>query len=91
MAQVVITLKIMPESPDTSLEKIEKNAREIINKEGEFVKKEIKPVAFGLNELDMVFLLDEKKASIVDKLEERIKNIKGVANAEIVDVRRTLG
>lgn len=92
MGFAVVTLKIMPTSPDVNLEELEVKVKEEITKftgEGE-TKTEIKPVAFGLNSLNIIFVMDETKGSpdpvaeIVDKFEE-------VNSAEISDVRRALG
>jgi len=91
MAKVIITIKVMPESPKTNLENIANNAKKIIEKEGQFVKHEKKPIAFGLNELDLTFILDESKASMLESIEEKIRKILGVNSAETIDVRRTLG
>ena len=92
MGFAVVTLKVMPSSPDTNLEELEIKVKEEITKfagDGE-TKTEIKPVAFGLNSLNIIFVMDETKGSpdpvaeIVDKFEE-------VNSAEISDVRRALG
>ncbi|MEM1535523.1 MAG: elongation factor 1-beta [Candidatus Pacearchaeota archaeon] len=92
MAKVLITLRIMPESLETSLEKISEKAVEVIrDNEGELVKKETKPIAFGLSALEITFLLDESKAGKLESLEESIKKLEGVQNAEVIDVRRTFG
>ncbi len=91
MAQLVVTLKIMPESPDVDLKEIEKKATEEISKFGGDVGKvEIEPIAFGLNALKLIFVMDEKKGS-TDSLEEKVSNIDGVESVEISDIRRAIG
>ena len=50
----------------------------------------IEPVAFGLKALKIFFVLDESKGNI-DSLEEKIKEIEGVGNVEVVDMRRAIG
>jgi len=92
MAQVIITLKIMPETPDLDLDKIGEEAiREIKGFAGETeIKKELEPVAFGLNAVKLTFVMDETKGS-TEALEDNINNINGVTSAEIVDVRRAVG
>jgi elongation factor 1-beta len=84
MANAIITLKIMPKSPSTDLEKIAAYAGE-----GDR-KKEIEPVAFGLKALKMIFVMDEKKGS-PEPLEKDIARIKGVNSVEVIDVRRAIG
>ena len=92
MANAVITVKIMPESPEVDLSKIELEAKKIIAKfagEGE-TKTEIEPVAFGLKALKIIFVMDEKKGS-PDPVAEKIQILEGVNSAEITDVRRAIG
>lgn len=92
MANVVITVKIMPESPETDLAKLEEEAKKLIADfagEGE-TKTEIEPVAFGLKAVKIIFVIDESKGS-PDPVAEDIAKIQGVNSAEIVDVRRAIG
>ena len=56
MAQVVVTLKIMPESPETDLSLIQSKAEEeikIFSGETE-IKAEQEPIAFGLKALKLL-------------------------------------
>ena len=72
MAEVIVTLKIMPSSPDADLVRIEAESKKIIEKfGGEIGKKEIEPIAFGLNALKLIIIYDEKKGS-TDALEASI-------------------
>ena len=92
MAQVVVTLKIMPESPEIDLNSIETQAKVKIfdfsqNKE---MKTEQEPIAFGLKAIKITFVMDESKGS-TEALEGNIKNIAGVNSVEVVDVRRAIG
>lgn len=91
MANVVITLKIMPESPDVNLSVVqEKASKEIFNFGGEVGKVEIEPVGFGIKALKIYFVMDEKKGSTAP-LEELIAKIAGVASVDVIDVRRAIG
>lgn len=92
MAQVVVTLKIMPESPDVDLSLIQNKAEEEIKKfaDSTEIKAEQEPIAFGLKALKLLFVMDEDKGSTED-LEDNIKNIEYVKSVETVDVRRTIG
>ena len=78
----------MPKDIDIEINKIEKKAKEIINKYGVFGKSEIKPIAFGLNQLNIIFLLDENKPELLEKIEEEIRNLGEVESVETIDVRR---
>ena len=92
MAQVVVTLKIMPESPEIDLAAIETEAKNKISdfSQGGDMKIEQEPIAFGLKALKVMFVMDESKGS-TDSLEESIKSISGVNSVEVVDVRRAIG
>jgi len=94
MAKVVVTIRIMPDSPDANLEEIEKKATELINKfcnDDKAVGKVNKiPVAFGLVAIDILFVADEKKGD-VDPVAEQIAKLDNVASAEVIDVRRAVG
>jgi elongation factor 1-beta len=91
MAQVIITIKIMPESPDTDLKLLETEAKTKISAfDGEVGRVEIEPIAFGLNALKLIFVMDEKKGS-TDALETDIAKLAGVNSVEVTDVRRAIG
>src|SRR3989338_6315590 len=92
MAQVVVTLKIMPESPEIDLGIIEKKAKAKIFdfSKSQEIKTGQEPIAFGLKALKIIFVMDEGKGS-TDALEEQIKTISGVNSVEVVDVRRAIG
>lgn len=92
MANAVVTVKIMPESPEVDLSKIEQAAKEKIKEfagEGE-TKTEIEEIAFGLKALKILFVMDESKGA-PDPVAEEIDKLEGVNSAEISDVRRAIG
>jgi len=92
MAQVIVTIKIMPESPEVSLEDLKSEVESKIKKfaENTPVRFEELPIGFGLSSLNVTFSMDEAGES-TDKLEEDLKRIEGISNAEVVDMRRALG
>ena len=91
MANVLITLKIMPDSPEVDLKKLGSNATETISKYGaKVIKSEEEPIAFGLKALKIIVIMDEKKGD-TEPLENQIKEIQGVQNVEVTDVRRAIG
>ena len=92
MAKAIITLKIMPESPETDLETVEAAAQaEIESFCGEKeTKTEIQPIAFGLKAIQIIFVMEESLGS-TDPLEEKISEISGVNSVEVTDVRRAIG
>lgn len=90
MGIAILKIKIMPESPDSNLDNIEKTAKEIIEKEkGANFRSEKEPIAFGLIALNILFTRDETLDS--DELVEKLGKIKEVNSAEIVDFRRAVG
>lgn len=92
MAQVVVTIKIMPESPEVNLSVVELEAKKkIIDFAGEGdIKVEQEPVAFGLKALKIMFVMNEAQGS-TEKLEDDLKDIKDVQSVEVSDVRRAIG
>ena len=92
MANVVVTLKIMPSSPEVDLHKIEADAKKkIIDFAGPGdMKIEQEPIAFGLKALKIIFIMDEAKGS-TEPIEDTIGDIEGVQSVEISDVRRVVG
>ncbi len=96
MASVIVTLKIMPQNPETSLEQVYERA---VGKIKAFVdekhrkteiRKEIEPIGFGIKALKMIFIMDESIGT-TDKLEEEIGKLNGVESVQAVDVRRAIG
>jgi translation elongation factor aEF-1 beta len=92
MADVVVTLKIMPTSVEVDLEEVYNKVKEkIVGFSGmENLKKQIEPVAFGLNALKVMFVMSEDKGA-TDPLEEDILNIQEVESVTVTDVRRSIG
>ena len=96
MASVVVTLKIMPKSPDVNLDKVYESVQRSVNgfiderhRNGE-VRKIIEPIGFGLKALKVIFVMDEAIGS-TDGLEESIRNNADVESVETIDVRRAIG
>lgn len=92
MADVIVTLKVMPSGPDKDLEKIKEDSKKLIQEftgEGE-VKIEEEPIGFGLKALKLTFVYDESKGA-TDALEQKIGEHEDVESVETVDVRRAIG
>jgi len=91
MAQVLVQLKIMPESVDVNLDAVLEDVKEVIEDfGGEFSKCDVEPVAFGLKALKIVLIIDEQNSNL-DPLEEGIAKINGVNSVSVEDVRRLFG
>lgn len=92
MAKAIVTIKIMPSSPDTDLNGLETTAKKFIAEfagEGE-TKSIIEPVAFGLKSLSIIFVMEESLGS-PDGVAEKLDALDEVNSAEVTDVRRALG
>jgi translation elongation factor aEF-1 beta len=75
----------MPESVETDLDLLEKT----IKKEIKPQRTERVPIAFGLNSINIVKLVEEKEGEL-DRMIEKIKKINGVKEVEVVDLTRSL-
>ena len=92
MTNIVVTLKIMPESPEIDLKNLQEEALKHIKEfagEGD-TKITEEPIAFGLKSLNIIFIMDESIGS-TEALEENIKSIEGIQSVEVTDVRRAIG
>ena len=90
MATVIITFKLMMDSPDTDIDVVKKLAKDALAEMGgEIGKDEVEEVAFGLKALKLMVVADEKLGS--DAMETRLSEIEGVSSVKIDDYRRALG
>jgi elongation factor 1-beta len=93
MAKMIVTLKIMPESPEVDMKHMEHEVtKKIDHFTGEEAEKrvEIKPIAFGLKALQIMFVMDEKQGT-TEPLEQEIAKVEGVHSVDVIDVRRAIG
>ena len=91
MARVIVTVSIMPTSPDVNLEEVRTAAEKAITAFGaELGKHAIEPVAFGLKALKLFIITPEEKGS-TEPLEKSLASLPGVESATVEDVRRALG
>ncbi len=95
MANVVVTIRVMPESVDVDINSLNievmKHLKKFTGREDEeSYKQSIVPVAFGLNAIQVIFVYDEKKGG-TDPVEDVLRNLEGVGGVEVIDVRRAMG
>ena len=85
-----VIVKILPDSPDANLDKIEKAAKQVLEKEGakniSFTEEEI---AFGVKAIKIKFAWPEEKST--DIIDNSLAKIKNVSSATIEDYRRAFG
>ena len=90
-AVVIVSIKLMPDSPETDLGKMCDQAKKEISEFGGTVgKTEETPVAFGLKSLDIMFSMPEEKGSTED-LEKKLGTLPNVSSVQVLDVRRAVG
>ncbi len=89
MAKVVITMKVLPDSPERNLDELRKAVEEKIKSEGGAIYKEsIEPIAFGINAIVIAFVLDEDRGS--EGVLEKVKAIEGTGDVQITDMTRMM-
>lgn len=85
MGSVIVTFRIMPEEVETDLDSLEKELKEKINPQ----RMQRIPIAFGLNAIEIVKLVEEKGGEM-DRITNEIKKIHGVKEVEVKDLTRSL-
>lgn len=98
MAVVIVTLKVMPSSPEEALDPIKEASTQLIEgfggrigtlRDGSVAIK-AEPVAFGLQALVFMFSVDESLGG-TEELEKKIAALPGVSSVQVTDVRRAVG
>ncbi len=91
MADVIVTIKIMPSGTDVDLDRLKTKAvKEIMTFKARVVREEIEPIAFGIKALKIAFAYEESRGG-TDAIEEKIAKIAEVESVDVVDVRRAIG
>lgn len=89
MGMVVATIKVMPESVEVDLTKLEDAIRGAIPEGMKLNKIERKPIAFGLNSVMVQVVMGDSSGG-TGPVEDAIKALPGVSDAEAIDVRRPI-
>ncbi|MFH1823314.1 MAG: elongation factor 1-beta [archaeon] len=90
MAIAALKIKIMPDSPEVSLEDIKLKVEETAKELGVTIHStEIEPVAFGLKALMVIFVWPEEKEQ--ESIESKLREIPNVQSVQVVDYRRAIG
>ncbi len=84
---VVATLRILPEGVDVDLGKIEKSIAGLQGAAMKLNSAEKKPIAFGLEALEATLLLNDAQGGI-EELQERIMQLPGVSQVDVIDLSR---
>ena len=90
MGTALVTIKIMPVSPEINLEELQEKIKVIVEeKGGKNPSSKTEPVAFGLNAILLNFAMDESLA--IDDFQTPLQEIEGINSAEVSDFRRAFG
>ena len=87
MARVIITLKIMPDGIDVSMDDLLERVKSAIPEGTDVRANEVIPVAFGLKALRMNVAREESMGG-TDDIEAAISALDGVAQVEVEMVSR---
>lgn len=85
MGEVAIVYSIMPESTDVNLGELKDNIVKTLSQIAKVKGTAEKPVAFGLNAIHVMILLDDKKGG-TEVVENALANIKGVQSVDVVEM-----
>lgn len=91
MADVYVTLVLMPTGPDVDTAKIAEDAKRVISTFGGRVTEHAeKPFAFGLKQVEIVFVMPEEKGDL-EPLEKELQGVEGVESVQVTRVSRAFG
>jgi elongation factor 1-beta len=85
VAEVAVTLRLMPESAEVDLEKLEAMIKERISIHS--ISRE--PIAFGLEALRVVAVVEDA-AGGTEPLERELSSLPGVGNVQVIGLTRLL-
>ena len=89
MGQIIVTMKVLPDSPERDLTELGKKVEEVLLKFGKLYKRSLQPIAFGINALIYAFVLEEEQTKGgTDPIEEEIKKVEGVQDAQVTDTTK---
>ncbi len=85
MGEVLIRYKVMPDGPETDLQKIAERFASYVPDHGRVSRYEIKPAFFGLKMLEWAVVLDDKKGG-GEELEGKMTGTEGVQSLEVIEM-----
>ena len=88
MADVLVILKVYPESDEVNLDAISEEINKRLPEGYKLVRKDTEPIAYGLKALIAYIQMPENTEGGTEALEELVNGIQGVSHAEVVGVTR---
>lgn len=89
MADVLATMKIMPESPEVDLKALKETIQNGLPEDAEFQNITEEPIAFGLVALILNFTIEDGEGG-TESTEEFISGLDDVASIEITGIGRLM-
>lgn len=89
MGRLIAVFRLMPEGVEVDIEGIKAEVKKVTPKGAELQGWQVKPVAFGLNALDVTLVMNDEQEDVsTDKIEEAYSGIPGVGSVQCTDVGR---
>lgn len=88
LAQVMVSVKIFPSDVSSDLNQLRESVRKTLEGKASIYKFEQEPIAFGLEALIAHILLPEDQGGQMDEVEERLRQIGGVSEVQVLVTRR---
>ena len=85
MGEVGLQYRILPEGLEVDLKKLEEDIKKALPEGAKLRAAEQKPLAFGLNALHVLIVMDDKKGG-AEQVEAAITGVAGVQSVEIVEM-----
>jgi elongation factor 1-beta len=85
MGKIAATYDLMPGSTDVDLKAIIAKIPSILPNGVSIMNTEIKPVAFGLEKIEVAFLVDDADETVGTKLEEGLHSLDGIETITCFD------
>lgn len=82
---LAVTLRIMPEGVDVDLNEIKEKLPGIVEEYGKVHSAEEKPIAFGIEALEVAVLLNDKKGGS-DEIQEKVSKLSGVGEVDVTNM-----
>jgi elongation factor 1-beta len=82
MGKVLNLVRVLPESVDTDLKRLEKEIEKSLPNDMTLHKVEEEPIAFGLKALK-VYVITEDRGGVLKRLEESLSRLKGVSRVQV--------
>ena len=81
MGKVAVTYNLLPEETSFDMEGLKERMPGLIPAGVQPFKAEVRPFAFGLKVLEIVFVMDDAN-NVMEELEEKLRSIEGIQTVE---------